>query len=238
MDFARAGYDNRIEMTNPRRRMDPRARERARGFLHLTVLALAVSCEACVAQAPTGPAGSSGANVPTVATQAVPSFRPTATIQDVMTSIIDPSADAIWDAVEITATRQGTVEKVPRTDEEWQALRARAITVLEASNLLLIPGRRVADPGRTTGDAAADLQPPQIEATIRREPERWAAFSSGLHDAARRTVRAAESKDVQALLLAGAALDEACEQCHSTFWYPALATSTPGSPATPPSQPR
>jgi hypothetical protein len=137
-----------------------------------------------------------------------------------MASIIDPSADAIWEAVEITSTRQGKVEKVPRTDEEWEGLRARAITVLEASNLLVIPGRRVAADGRVTGAAAVDLQPPLIEEMINHEPAKWASFAAGLHDAAAQTLRAIEAKDVQGLLLAGEALDMACENCHAVFWYP------------------
>ncbi len=140
-----------------------------------------------------------------------------------MASIIDPSADRLWEAVEITTTRQGTEQKVPRTDEDWQRLRAHAITLVEASNLLVMPGRRVAAEGRVTGDPAVDLQPPLIEEMISHEPAKWANFAARLHDAAVQTLRATEAKDVQGLLLAGEALDQACENCHAVFWYPELA---------------
>src|SRR5436189_6330757 len=76
-----------------------------------------------------------------------PEFQPTATVKDIMDSVVDPNADAIWDSVEVVATIQGTEEKAPRTDEDWKALRRHAISLLEASNLLLVPGRRIAKPG-------------------------------------------------------------------------------------------
>lgn len=180
---------------------------------------LAWGTSACVAQAPTNTGTATTTRAPAPGPVG-PTYRPTSTLQDIMAGIIDPSADAIWEAVEITSTRQGKVERVPKTDEDWQGLRARAITVLEASNLLVMPGRRVAAEGRATGDAAVDLQPPLIEELIRREPEKWASFSTGLHDAAAQTLRAVEAKDVQALLLAGEVLDQACENCHRVFWYP------------------
>jgi hypothetical protein len=71
-------------------------------------------------------------------------YRPTATVREIMESIVDPAADAIWGAVEIVATLEGKVEKQPTTDDEWQAVRRHAVTLMEAGNLLVIPGRRVA----------------------------------------------------------------------------------------------
>src|SRR5262245_53667608 len=79
-------------------------------------------------------------------------FRPTATVKDIMDALVDPSADFLWDSVEIAVTREGTVEKAPRTDEEWQTLRRHALGLVEASNLLLIPGRHIARPGEQAGD--------------------------------------------------------------------------------------
>ena len=86
-------------------------------------------------------------------------YRPAATVREVMESIVDPAADSIWGAVEIVATLEGTVEKQPRTDDEWQALRRHAVMLMEAGNLLLIPGRKVARPGEKAGDPRVDLHP-------------------------------------------------------------------------------
>jgi hypothetical protein len=73
-----------------------------------------------------------------------PPFEVTASLQELMRDEVDSSADAIWDAVGTTTTRDGIVEKQPRSDEHWQALRRHAVVLLEATNLLVIPGRRVA----------------------------------------------------------------------------------------------
>lgn len=33
-------------------------------------------------------------------------------------------------------------------------------------------------------------------------------------------LRAVDAKDIQGMLNAGEAIDEACESCHMVFWYP------------------
>src|SRR6202034_4443200 len=70
-----------------------------------------------------------------------PPFLPTGTIQDLMDSEIHPAADFIWGSVGTIITAAGIEERQPRTDEEWKELRRKAITLVEATNLLLIPGR-------------------------------------------------------------------------------------------------
>ena len=89
-----------------------------------------------------------------------------------MESIVDPAADSIWGAVEIVATLEGKVEKQPRTDDEWRALRRHAVTLMEAGNLLVMPGRTIARPGEKAGDPRVDLHPDEIEARIARRPVR------------------------------------------------------------------
>ena len=69
------------------------------------------------------------------------------TVKDVMDSIVDPASDYIWDAVETTVSAKGVEEKAPHTDEDWKQVRRHAIMLLEATNLLQIPGRHVAKPG-------------------------------------------------------------------------------------------
>jgi hypothetical protein len=62
-----------------------------------------------------------------------------------MASVVDPAADALWEAVSTETTAQGEVEHQPRTDAEWLAVRHHAVTLAEAANLLLIEGRVVAN---------------------------------------------------------------------------------------------
>lgn len=146
-------------------------------------------------------------------------FRLTSTTKDIMDAVIDPSADALWDSVEIVATIEGTEHKQPRTDDEWKALRRHAVTLVEASNLLLIPGRHVARPGEKAEDARVDLHPEEIEALIIKDPATWASRAHRLHDAAAESLKAIDAKDVNALLNAGETLDAACENCHRNYWY-------------------
>src|SRR5262245_43650331 len=76
-----------------------------------------------------------------------PPFRPTATIKDIMDSMVDPSADVLWESVATIVSAAGTEERQPRTDEEWANVHRRAVELVEATNLLLIEGRHVAKPG-------------------------------------------------------------------------------------------
>src|ERR1700761_110598 len=74
--------------------------------------------------------------------QSAPEYRLTATIQDLMDGIIDPSADTLWDSVAYIATTKGIEDRQPRTAEQWKAVRTGAITLIEAANLLSMPGRQ------------------------------------------------------------------------------------------------
>ena len=148
-----------------------------------------------------------------------PEFQPTATVKDIMDSVVDPNADAIWDSVEIVATLQGIEEKAPRTDEEWKNLRRHAISLLEASNLLLVPGRQVAKPGEKAEDERVDLTPEEIADRVKNDPGAWTSGAHGLHAATLESLQAIEARDVKALLNAGDVLDQACETCHRRYWY-------------------
>jgi len=146
-------------------------------------------------------------------------FRPTSTVKDIMDSLVDPSADAIWDSVEIVATLEGTEHKAPRTDDDWKALRRHAVALVEASNLLLIPGRHVAKSGEKADDARVDLHPDEIEALLTKDPSAWAMRAHILYDAAAESLKAIDARDVTSLMNSGETLDSACESCHRNYWY-------------------
>ena len=146
-------------------------------------------------------------------------FRPTSTVKDIMDSVIDPSADALWDSVEVVATLQGTERKAPKTDDDWKMLRRHAVSLVEASNLLLIPGRHVARAGEKAEDARVDLHPEEIEALLAKDPAAWALRAHWLHDAASESLKAVDARDATALMNAGETLDTSCENCHRNYWY-------------------
>src|SRR5262245_64097470 len=88
-------------------------------------------------------------------------FTTDITIIEMRESIVVPSAQAIWDSTGVDVTAQGTIEKKPQNDEEWEALRAEAVTLAEATNLLVVPGRHAAPPGTKSENPDAELEPAQ-----------------------------------------------------------------------------
>jgi hypothetical protein len=144
---------------------------------------------------------------------------------------VDPSADAIWDAAGTSTTRAGLVEKQPRSDVEWKALRRQAVVLLEATNLLVIPGRRVAL-GEFPADGPGVYSSKEIEAEMGRRQQEFDGFAQGLRASGRRVLMAIDARDVEGLLKEGAVLDAACEACHRSFWYPREVI--PQLPAEPP----
>jgi hypothetical protein len=137
-----------------------------------------------------------------------------------MDSMVDPGADYIWDAVETVVSANGVEEKAPHTDEEWRDVRRHAIMLMEATNLLQIPGRHVARPGEKAEDPKVELAPEQIEDMINKDRAAWIKYAHGLHDATMEAFKAIEAKDKDKLLDVGNAIDEACEKCHLQYWYP------------------
>ena len=150
---------------------------------------------------------------------AMPDFKPTFPIEEVMGHIVMPSADKLWGSVATTVSAKGVEDIVPKTDEDWETVRNYAVTIAEATNLLLIPGRRVAAEGKKEADKS-ELSPEQIEAKIKMDPAMWASHVAKLHDVAMESIAAIDKKNADALLEAGDHLDKACEDCHLVYWYP------------------
>jgi hypothetical protein len=162
-------------------------------------------------------AACSGASQPPAADSPL---RPTSTIKDIMDSVVDPSADAVWEAVATTVSAAGIDERRPRTDEEWANVRRHAIALLEATNLLLMEGRHVAKPGEKAENQDVELNPEEIEALIAKDRASFIKLAHGLYDAALPALKATQDRNADALLDAGEGIDMACENCHLKYWYP------------------
>jgi hypothetical protein len=160
------------------------------------------------------------------ATELQSEFRPKATVKDIMDSMIDPSADFLWNAVSTTISVRGIQEKQPRTDEEWLDARRNAIRLLEATNLLLMSGRHVAKHGDKATDPKIELRPEQIENLIADDRQAWIGFAHGLYDAVVPALDAIDARNADGLMDAGEKIDTACENCHLRYWYPNSARGT------------
>jgi hypothetical protein len=142
------------------------------------------------------------------------------TIRDLMESIIDPSADTLWGAVGTVVDTDGIHEVFPKTDEEWREPRRAAVRIIEGSNLLIMPGREAAPPGARSEAPGAELEPPQITVAIREKRESFDAFARALQGLGMEALGAIDARNTALLLEIGARMENVCEGCHQTFWYP------------------
>jgi hypothetical protein len=154
------------------------------------------------------------------------------TVQEVMDTRVDPSADALWGSVGWVETRQGEVFRQPKTAQQWQVLRVHAETLIVGA-VLLGKARQVGSNGHS---ALADTDTPgirnavQIQRDIAADPAKFAAAARRLEDAGRAAAAAVNAKSGTRLVEAGAQIDGACEACHAAYWYPRSAPlRLPGS---------
>ena len=151
------------------------------------------------------------------------SATPVGTVRDLMKGVVDPNAMPLWDAVGSESTEKGIVEKVPTTQDEWDAIEHHALTLAEAANLLTTPGRRVSRPEEANSKSkpdAPELTPAEVEKKIATNPDDWSKHARNLQAAAVKAMAAAQAKDKDALLSVGETIDNACESCHLVYWYP------------------
>jgi hypothetical protein len=157
---------------------------------------------------------------PAPAPQGGSDYQPVATVRDIMTGMLDPSSAAIWQSVAMTITAAGADVKAPKSDEDWAALRTHALQLIEASNLLQIPGRAMARAGEASSFPGIELGPQEIQALVDTDRAGWMTRARELHTAVMPTLQAIEAKDTQKLEDAGELIDAACENCHLQYWYP------------------
>jgi len=103
-------------------------------------------------------------------------------MSDLMIKMIYPTSDAVF----YIETR------TPKTDEEWNELQARTLTLTESANLLMMPGR------------ARDL-------------DRWMADAKLMLDVGEKAFKAAKAKDVDALVALNDDLYQSCVTCHQHY---------------------
>ena len=142
------------------------------------------------------------------------------TIRDLMESIIDPSADALWGAAGTVVDKEGIHELLPKTQEEWLDVRRAAVRLIEGGNLLMMPGREAAPVGAKSEAPGVELEPAQITALIKKNRKNFNAFAKALQALGVEALRASDTKDVVLLIDIGGRMEDVCESCHKTFWYP------------------
>ena len=163
---------------------------------------------------------------PTPAPPATPKLwgelTPVVSVKELMRDMIDPVADNVFDAVSTVVTEKGFVEKVPKTDADWEKIRIGGVSLAEGAYLLKIP-RPFTPPGEDnnfTGPNAEELSASQITAKVEADPVLWNAKIEALRNVGLEVLDIVKRKDVNELWDAGENLDRACESCHIEYWYP------------------
>lgn len=188
-----------------------------RKFIPLTLIALLAIVSGCNKQSDAVAAIGDRHAVPSTNAS---NFKPLATVQEIMQSIVDPNVDPIWNSISTVVSAEGAVEKRPETDEEWDTLRKHAISLREVPNLLVIEGRDVAHSHANTSTHESELQAEAIQALIIAQWPQFTQRANALRDAANLAVEAIDAKNVDRLEEVGGIIEHACEGCHSQFWYP------------------
>lgn len=134
---------------------------------------------------------------------APPPFRPIADVKELMNDILDPAADDVWGASGWVETKDGIVERGPKNNEEWKAVRNRAMTVAEAGNLLMMVPRA-------------------------KDGGQWMTFARALVDKGEECVKAADARNKQRMFDVGGELYQTCLDCHQQY-LPAIRDALRGS---------
>jgi hypothetical protein len=135
---------------------------------------------------------------------------------------LNPSADALWEAVSSETGPNGVEEYQPRTEQEWLAVRRHTLLLIEAGNLLLVENRDVSHGSGALEDAHVPgiLDARQVRAAIDADRGAFSSHALALHTAGTEALAAVDARNPQRLLVAGEKIDHACEGCHSRYWYP------------------
>jgi len=121
---------------------------------------------------------------------AQPSVMSPVSINAEMVAIVDHAGHQLW-AVE----QEG---KAPKTDADWANVTEHATQLAAAGALIRVPGTGVNDVGWVASPG-------------------WQRFARAMSDAAVAALKAAEGKNLDALVAANGQLVESCESCHKEF---------------------
>lgn len=126
--------------------------------------------------------------------KAGPPYKPVATLEEVMHGLVIPSAQIVWNSSGSILTVKGTEERRPRNEDEWIAVEAAAVTLMESGNLLMMEGRA-------------------------KDGKKWMELCRSLVDTGSAVYKAAKARDVDALFTRGGDLFESCQSCHFAYRF-------------------
>jgi hypothetical protein len=121
-----------------------------------------------------------------------PPFKAVVETKYLMEDIMERQADIVWGASGAIITPEGVEERRPRNEEEWQAVKAAAVNLTEAGNLLMMYPR-IQDGGP------------------------WMENVRKMMAQGEKMIAAIDRKDVQAMFDVGSDLYDTCTNCHMHY---------------------
>ena len=150
-----------------------------------------------------------GQSLPAVkgAPASVPKFEVHATMDQLMRGIFFPSSNVVFaaqseDPAQIKPASQPSVSPnlLTSTFGQWTAVENSSLALVEAANLLLLPGRKCSN---------------GVPVPVRNAD--WGRFVEQLRDAGLASYKAAQSKNQDYIIAAADPLTTACSNCHGKY---------------------
>ena len=142
------------------------------------------------------------------------------TIRDVMGSVIDPSADALFESIQDIADSHGITHKAPHSDADWALVQQHLQVLSSAADALRTPGLAAARPEQRSAFPDIENQPEEVQALLGLHHDDFVRRTDALQQAAQAGLAAVDARNTPALAAAIGHIDQACEACHLQFWYP------------------
>lgn len=121
-----------------------------------------------------------------------PQFQTVTNLHDLMTWVIDPAAEAIWDSAGTIITQDSRTELAPTTDAGWAEVKHNAMIIAVAGNLLLMPDKT-------------------------KNNNHWVEIAQGLSAIGLQAANAADAQDADELFEVGGRLYNVCVACHQRY---------------------
>jgi hypothetical protein len=150
----------------------------------IAVTACAAALAACSQQKPAAPAAPAAT---------APKYNTDLPMDELMGHVVDPASFVYWAGSGTEETAKGTRSLAPTTEEGWEKLENGAATLIEAGNLLQLPGR----PRAPIAD--------------------WNRFAQQLTAVSVAGKAAAEKHDEKGVYEQGAKIYQVCTACHEEY---------------------
>jgi len=119
-------------------------------------------------------------------------YDTTLNVQEIMTLVLEPASDILWDSGGWIVDASGLEELFPTTDDGWEYVRAQAAVIVESGNMLALPNRA-------------------------EDNDAWMIYSKGLSSVGLMAMEAAAAQNEEDFFQAGAQLYSVCTACHQAY---------------------